>query len=201
MTMSPKIPAKSLVSAAFVALATTSLVAQTGGAVRVPVTVSGSYTNQSNVGRQGMGRITVSVSQLTGDSVRDQFLDVLSTKGDQTLVEQLRKATPVGRIRLDTGLGWDLRFARVLPGEAGATRLVVATDRPISFREAVNRPRVSDYPITVVEITFDQDGRPTGGRMAVAIKAQFDTEKNTLTLENFADRWITLANLEIERQP
>lgn len=168
-------------------------------AVKVPVTVSGSYTNQSNVGRQGIGRISLTVSQLTGDSVRDAFLETLSTRGDKALVDQMQKVTPVGRIRLDTRLGWDLRFARVLPGEGGTSRLVVATDRPVGFREAINRPRVSDYPITIVEVTFDADGRPTSGRMAVAIKAEFDTSKNTLTLENFADRWISLANLEKEK--
>jgi hypothetical protein len=167
--------------------------------VKAPVTVSGSYTNQSSVGRQGIGRITLTVSQFTGDSVRDQFLDTLSAKGDKALVDQMQKIQPVGRIRLDAGLGWDLRFARLLPGEGGGTRLVTATDRPIGFREAVNRPRVSDYPITVVEVTFDADGRPTGGRMAVAIKAEFDAAKNTLTLENYADRWISLGNLEIEK--
>lgn len=38
--------------------------------------------------------------------------------------------------------------------DRGGRRIFLATDRPISYREAVNQPRVVNYPFTFIEPTF-----------------------------------------------
>ena len=44
-----------------------------------------------------------------------------------------------------------------------------ATDRPISYWETVNRPRVSDYPFTFIELRLNKDGDGVG-KLAIAAK-------------------------------
>ena len=61
-----------------------------------------------------------------------------------------------GYIRTPQTLAWDLRYAHQNPLDEGGRRIVVATDRPIGFREARNQPRTMDYPFTIVEIRLDK---------------------------------------------
>jgi hypothetical protein len=47
-------------------------------------------------------------------------------------------------------------------GEDGGRRIFLATDRPIGFWEAVNRPRSINYPFTFIELRMYEDGRGEG---------------------------------------
>jgi hypothetical protein len=46
-------------------------------------------------------------------------------------------------------------------------RIVLATDRPLSFYEAVNKPRSADYPFTFIELRVNAEGRGDG-KLALA---------------------------------
>ena len=56
-----------------------------------------------------------------------------------------------------------------MPGEDGGRRIVLVTDRPISFWEAANQPRSIDYPFTLIELRLNRDGEGEG-KMSIATK-------------------------------
>ena len=94
-------------------------------------------------------------------------------------------------------LGYDLRYARKEPIEEGGERIVIATDRPISFWEAANRPRTIDYPFTLIEMRLGADG--TGeGKLSLATKILVDKDTKEIVLENFSSQPVMLTDVRRE---
>ena len=92
-----------------------------------------------------------------------------------------------GGIRTPQTLAWDLRYARQFPEEDGTgRRIVLATDRPINFREARNQARTMDYPFTIVEIRLNKEDRGEG-KILLGTKIFVDKNRN-LTLENYGQQ-------------
>ena len=91
--------------------------------------------------------------------------------GSDELLKQLQKQKSVGTIRTPDSIGYDLRYAHEERTEEGGRRVVIATDRPIGFWEATNRPRTMDYPFTVIQMELDKHGEGKG-TMSYATKIQ-----------------------------
>ncbi len=125
----------------------------------------------------------------TAESQR--LLALLKDKGPEQLIEALRDVKSVGTIRTPGNLAYDLRFAYSEPGADGGQRIVLATDRPISFWEAVNRPRVSDYPFTFIELRLNGDGGGEG-KLALATKINVSKDGKMIELENYDAQPISL---------
>jgi hypothetical protein len=129
--------------------------------------------------------------------VRDKLLNVLMTQGDTKLLESLQSAPKVGSIGTTTSLAWDLHFARQTPGEDGGVRIVLATDRPISFSEQWNSARTLDYPFTVIELHVNNDGEGEG-TLSFATKVIPDPKNKTVVLENWGTQRIRLTQVKRE---
>jgi predicted component of type VI protein secretion system len=97
----------------------------------------------------------------------------------------------VGTIRTPGNLAYDLRFASSEPGEDGGTRIFLATDRPVSYWEAVNRPRLSDYPFTFIELRLNGDGGGVG-KLSLATKVIVSKDGKSVELENYDAQPIAL---------
>jgi hypothetical protein len=148
--------------------------------------------NTSNVGRAGATSIDIVIERWTGDPERDRLLAVFKKGGPDALLNALRDTKRVGSIRTPDSLAYDLHYARQMPGEDGGRRIVIATDRPIGFWEAANRPRTSEYPFTLIELQLDDKGEGVG-KLSVATKITLNG--NVLTLENFANQPVMLNNV------
>lgn len=133
--------------------------------------------------------ITINRWSTTGESER--LLAVLKEKGPEKLLDALQDVKSVGTIRTPGNLAYDLRFAQVEPGEDGGVRVFLATDRPMSFWEAVNRPRVSDYPFTFLELRLGKGGDGEG-KLALATKIIVNKDGKTIELENYDGQPIAL---------
>ena len=74
-------------------------------------------------------------------------------------------APRVGYIKLPNTLGWDLKYANhdVLPD--GSRRIVIVTDKPVSFFAARNQTRTMDYPFTLIEMRFPAEGDKGEGKL------------------------------------
>lgn len=73
----------------------------------------------------------------------------------------------------------------------------MALDRYITFWEARNRPRSSDYPFTLIEIRVDKDGEGEG-KLSIATKITFDKEDNVIELETYASEPVRLQNVRMK---
>jgi hypothetical protein len=131
----------------------------------------------------GAGRVIMRVTRWSTEAERGRLARALLTQGADQLLDDLREMKSVGTIRTPDSLGYDLRYAHQEPGEDGGRRVVIATDRPIGFWEAVNRPRTVDYPFTVIQMQLDKSGE---GKGTLSYATKIMARGNTIELENFA---------------
>ena len=135
-------------------------------------------------------QVDITVNRWSTASESQRLRTVLKEKGPERLLDALQDAKSVGTIRTPGNLAYDLRFASSEPGEDGGTRIFLATDRPISYWEAVNRPRVSDYPFTFIELRLNARGEGEG-KLALATKI-IDRGGSAIELENYDGQPIAL---------
>jgi hypothetical protein len=147
-------------------------------------------------GRPATTRVTIIINRWTPDAERDRLVAVLREKGPDGLLEALQKEPPVGSISTTGSVAYDLRYARQLPTEDGGRRIVLATDRPISFYEAQNQPRSFDYRFTLLELRLDRNGHGEG-KMQVAVRPTL--KDNVLVLEDYEIQPVMLTDVRLER--
>ncbi len=157
------------------------------------------YTaNAINMNRGAAGTIEIVVNRWSSDKDRDRLMSVLLDKGPEKLLDALQDMPRMGYFRAPGNLGWDVHFARKVPLPDGGERVVLVTDRRITFWEAANRPRSIDYPFTVIELRINRDGEGEG-KMSLATKIIPDKENNIVTLENYDIQPVLLTNVRREK--
>lgn len=150
-----------------------------------------------NTGRTG--RIEISVTRWSTAAERETLLAALFKEGSNELLDKLRDMRPVGRIYSSNTIGYDLKFAeqQLLPD--GGRKIVLATDRPMSFREIFNQTRSADYPFTWVQINMRADG--TGqGELAVRARVFGDRPNRPIEVETFEIQPIKLQRVTSRRK-
>jgi hypothetical protein len=144
------------------------------------------------------GQIQITVNRWSTPVERATLAAALLQKGPDGLLKALQDMKPVGTIRTPDTLGYDLHYAAERPGVDGGRDIAFATDRPINFWEAVNRPRISDYPFTIVQLHMKADG--TGeGKLAVAAKVTGDEDTGMIEIENYDMQPVQL--VDVKAQP
>ena len=140
--------------------------------------------------------VDISIDRWSTDAEREQLLSILLEEKDQyranqALLKALQKLPKVGYFRTPQSLAWDLRYARQNPIEDGGRQIVVATDRPVGFREARNQPRTMDYPFTVIEMRLNKEDKGEG-KMLAGTKIYIEPKTKNLVLENYAQQPVRL---------
>lgn len=172
-----------------VVLAGPAVTAQTNGQ-REEFTAAAVVNN--NLGA-GIGRVIMRVNRWSSEAERGQLTRALLTKGPDSLLDSLQDLKSVGTIRTPDSLAYDLRYAHQEPGEDGGRRIVLGTDRPVSFWEARNQPRTVDYPFTVIQMNIDRNGEGSG---TLSYFTKIIARGNTIELENFASAPIMLNDIK-----
>ena len=115
------------------------------------------------------------------------------------LLDAVQKIKPrCGYFRTSNTLGWDVQFAHETQMDDGTRKIVIGTDRPVSFFEARNNPRSRDYEFTLAEIRLPKDVKGKGqGKAIPAAKLTWDKEKNTLEIENYSREPVRLNEIVI----
>jgi hypothetical protein len=163
--------------------------------ITLPVRFTAMAVNMSS---GGTATVQIRVDNWTTDAERDRLMNVLMNDGPDKLLSALQKAPKVGYIRTATSLGYDLHYARAVPGEDGGWRIVLGTDRRINYWELANRTRSVDYPFTVVELHIDKDGQGEG-KLSLATKVTGDKENRLIVLENYAIQPVLLKSVRMEQ--
>src|SRR5918994_452996 len=145
----------------------------------------------NNLG-SGSDRVIMRVERWSTETERTRLSEALK-KGNDAALDLLRDLRPVGTIRTPDSLGYDLRYAAQEPADEGGRRVVLATDRPISFWEARNQPRTIDYPFTFIQIQLDKSGE---GKGTLSLMTKVLPRGNIIVLENFASAPVMLTKVE-----
>jgi hypothetical protein len=184
----------SLLSLAFaVSIGLAVAVAQTHGG-KETFTAFAVNLDGTPVAPTGAGVVEMVVERYSTDAERDRLLQALMEKGPEKLLDTLQSLPRVGYIRTPNSIGYDLHYARKVPLPDGGERVVLATDRYISFWEARNRPRTIDYPFTVIELRLNRDGVGEG-KMSLATKIAADKENRLIELENYGTQPVLLTSV------
>jgi hypothetical protein len=175
--------------------------AQTAGR---PIRLTSWAVSMANVATGANAVVDIRVDKWSTPQEREKLIATFLDKGQDGLLSALQKVPVKGRISIpgrqgpdpaQTRLGWDLRFAMETPGEDGGKRILIATDRYMTFEEVRNQPRTVDYPFTFIDIRLNKNGEGEG-KMAVATQLSFDKKKNTIVFENYSTEPVRLTNVK-----
>jgi hypothetical protein len=196
MSVMSRMAACAVAAAAFIAMAPSGIGAQTTDHERftaLAVNMDGFWFSRT-------GPVEIVVSRWSSEAEQTRLTQVLLDQGSDALLEALRDTPRVGYFRTPNNIGYDLHFARALPGDDGGRRIILATDRPILFWEARNQPRSIDYPFTVIELRLNPDGEGEG-KMSIAAKISGNKSLNLIDLEDYASQPVRLLAVRSERRP
>ena len=160
-----------------------------------PEKFSASYVD-INTGRSGP--LQIAVTRWSTAAERATLQKRLFKQGQEAMLDTLRDMPSVGRISTPGNIGWDLRYAeqRALPD--GGREIILATDRPMSIAEIMNKPRSSEYPFTWLQFRVQRDG--TGqGKVAVAARITGEEADDLIEVEDFALQPVRLENIQSEK--
>jgi hypothetical protein len=197
----------SLISAVAIALAlvvTPLLCAQ----VTLPIRMRAFAVNMSANLTGANGILEITIDQWSSEQERADLLATVP-KGQETLLASLGGLPVKGRIRIpgwagpdpqNYRLGWNLRYAwhEMMPD--GGERIVVATDRQMSFQEVRNQPRTAQYPFLLIQIQLAKDGTSGEGKMASFAQITFDKKKNVMVIENYGTEPVRLNQISVEKK-
>ena len=141
--------------------------------------------------RARTGTVDIVINRWSTDQERDTLRAALREGGTDVLLRALQKIKePAGYIRSTSSVGYPLRFAREIPGSDGGRRIIVATDRYVSFLEATTQPRTIDYPFMLIDIRLDANGKGQGKLMPLAKVTE--SEDHVVEIENYASEPVRL---------
>ena len=138
----------------------------------------------------GTGQLELTIDRWSTEAERQRLREAIA-KGRDEALEVLRDMRPVGSIRTPDTVAYDLRYAHQVPGEDGGHRIFLATDRPIGFWEAANRPRSIEYPFTFIELRVDDQGEGEG-RLSLATRVTGSPDGRIVQLEDYAAQPVQL---------
>jgi hypothetical protein len=137
--------------------------------------------------------VNIYITKWTTDQQVQDYISVLKEKGPDGLVSAMEKTSDVGRLSPTGFVGSSFRFARYRPTADGGLRIVMVTNRPMSFGELYRGGRSTDYQFGIVVLNVDKNGKGTG-TLAPVCKIKFN-KKNELEIENYGQKPFRLANV------
>jgi hypothetical protein len=143
----------------------------------------------------GTAQLDIVIERFSTEAERQRLLAALKKNNQDELLRTLQDLKPVGTIRTPRSVGYDLHYAHQAPGEDGGQRIFIATDRPIGFREAANRPRTIDYPFTFIELRLNSNGEGEG-KLSLATRVTSSNDGKVVELENYAAQPVMLTNVK-----
>lgn len=141
--------------------------------------------------------VKVTIDRWSTEDERRGLVSAFTESGPDGFLKEMEKSKPLGRISTPDSIGYDLKYAHQVPLATGGRRILIATDRPMSFWERANRPRSFDYPFTVIEMRVDANGKGQG-KMTVATKV--NAFGDVIELENYDLTPVQLSNIRASRK-
>ena len=138
--------------------------------------------------------VTVHIDEYSTPEELQILVDAFNRGGSKGLYNALDKMSARGHIAITGTLGYDIKFARKVPMEEGF-RLIVVTNRPVSFGEAWNSGRSINYNLSYLEMTLNKETGKGSGTLIPAALFKIDKKSGEVTVEAFRNPW-TLSNIE-----
>ena len=145
-------------------------------------------------GRTKAGTIDIVIDRWSTPAERDMLVAALKEGGTDGLLRALQKIKePAGYIQTPGRVGYPLRFAWQMPTPDGGKRMIIATDRPVSFLEVSNAARTMDYPFMLADVRLGPDGKGQGKLLPLAKIGV--NEDHVVEIENYASEPVRLTEV------
>ena len=145
-------------------------------------------------GRARKATVTIGVDRWSTGEERDRFLAILRERGQRALIDALQHAPTIGYIRTANSLGYPLKYAGSVELPDGSRQVVVATNRPVRFRESIRPTRSRFYDFSIAEMQFPP-GRKGNGKFAPATAISIDPQTHALVIENYGTEPVRLSSI------
>lgn len=146
---------------------------------------SANFTNISNVGTTGATPVTIRVTRWTSDDEHAKLMATLEKDGNEAFTRALQNMRQAGSIGVPQALAYPLLYARQMRTEEGGRKIMLASDRPMTFEERAGASISRDYPITWIEMTLDKEDRGEG---YVVLAARLRLLGNILGVEDLGNQ-------------
>jgi hypothetical protein len=176
--------------------------------VVLPIRMHAWMVNMSNNLTGANAMLEITVDRWSTAEERTKLLET-APKGQDDLLRTLARLPVKGRIRIpgwmgpdpqNYRLGWNLRYAWNETLQDGGERVVIATDRQMSFQEVRNQPRTVDYPFLIMQIHLNKEGTKGEGKMATFAQIRFDKKKSVMEMETYGTEPQRLNNITVEKK-
>lgn len=152
-----------------------------------------------SLGGPGAGQsvgLTIYIDAYTSDAEVKRLAGVLRSKGEAGLTSELEKLQ-VGKVAATGSTGTYINVARSQPMEA-RRRIILVSNRRLSFRELRSQTRSVDYPHSWIELRVDENGNGDG-EMLPACKIKFNKKKDQYEIESLGNTPVKLMNVRREK--
>jgi hypothetical protein len=163
----------------------------------VPAQYSATAFGQSGGAAGKSFGMNIYVEQTSTSGEIEELLGILQSKGQDGLVSALEKLKDKGRVAPIGSTGTGMKVITIRPAAKGGQHIVLATNRWLTFTELINGTRSKDYPIGIVVLDVDKDGKGTGS-FAPLNKVKFNKAKE-LVIEHYGQKPFRLANVKREK--
>ncbi len=136
--------------------------------------------------------LEISIERYTTVAERETMQAAYDKRKQDGLLDTLQRAPRVGIFRVPGNLSWDIKYAFKYKGRDNLNRIVLLTDRNVSFAEASGRPRSYDYPFTVIQMRVDDSGIGEG---EINVAAAVAIEGKNIAIEEYLDRPVRLTKV------
>jgi hypothetical protein len=132
--------------------------------------------------------VTVIINQYSSPEERQVLVQAFEKAGSQGLYNALSKMPARGHIAITGTLGYDVIFARAIPGADG-TKIRILTNRPITFGEAWTDNRSMDYNLSAMEIDLSTEKGKSSGVLLPACQFEINKKTHELEIKNYQNPW------------
>jgi hypothetical protein len=149
------------------------------------------------------GTVQIAIERWSTEAERDGLIGLVQTAtdrphGQDQLLKALEGVKPrTGFIRTPNSLGWDLKYAHEDVLSDGSRRIVIATDKPVSFLAAASSARTLDYPFSLVEMRFPASSNKGEGKLLS--QTSISTKNGKLQLEIYGQEPTRLTTITEEK--
>lgn len=137
-------------------------------------------------------QVTIDIDDYTTDEERLQLAQALIEGGSDALRKAMNKMKK-GRVSVVGRTGTKVNYIRAWP-TANGRRIIMATERPMTFFELRRGTRSRDYEFGFIELRLDEKGRGSGVLIAAA-KIKFIEDQQKIEIEHYGIQPVRLTNV------
>lgn len=149
----------------------------------------------------GSTMLDITIKAWTTEEERQQILSEIidstslqKRNRNRAVARALRGASSVGFVAPRASTSWPLHYAKEFKLADGGRRVLLATDRPVTFVEAYGNLQAGDFDVTILELSFDKDGKGEG-ILSLGTEVRWNEQTEKLEITNFSSQPIRLGNI------